>query len=109
LLTIEPVAPAGFLCQTNARANNPEQSIATPASAIARKPSEANSSRIKVFLGVVSKEDLPTPVSHSARSAVRRCWAAFKTLVETVFGWFHIALIPTVRDDQKKPGLRSTP
>jgi hypothetical protein len=61
---------AGFLCQTNARASKPEQSIATPASATARKANDANSSRINVFLGVVRETGLRP--NHSARSAARR-------------------------------------
>lgn len=85
------VAHAGGFNQTNTRASNPEQSIATPASATARKPSEANSSRKKVFGGAVPQPGLSFRLNHSARSAVRRWWAAIKTSVDALFDKFHMA------------------
>ena len=78
--------------QTNTRANNPEQSIATPANATARKANDANSSRIKAFRGAMRPVGLR--LNHSARSAVRRSWAAFRTSVDPIFGWFHTSKIP---------------
>jgi hypothetical protein len=64
-----PVTLAGFLHQANARASNPEQSIAAPANATARNPNEANSSRIKVLRGAVRKAGVTAQPFSEVRGA----------------------------------------